>query len=167
MSYHVSSVGEPDCNPPLRYSLQVKVQVSGVLVGLDSQKVIAIRAVASLRDRDVEPIILRRISLQREEGREEDGGGSTWLGCSTHVGTNTLLQFLQLTGGTGGPGCCPWAQGSRIATIAMQIRTRIFHPVIYRASCVGVKSAAPAYPIKISGRDRCYDNRWSRWRRSC
>ena len=82
MSYHVLSVGEPDCNPPLRYSLQVKVQVIGVIVGLDSQKVIAIRAIASLRDRDVEPIILRRISLQngeREEGREGDGGSSTWL----------------------------------------------------------------------------------------
>ena len=63
MSYHGWSVGEPDCNPPLRYSLQVKVQVSGVLVGLDPQKVITNRTIASHRDRDVEPIILWSSSL--------------------------------------------------------------------------------------------------------
>ena len=65
MSYHASSVGESDCNPPLRYSLQVKVQVSGVIVGLDRQKVIATRAIASLGDHDVEPIILRTKILYR------------------------------------------------------------------------------------------------------
>lgn len=95
MSYHAWSVGKPDCNPPLRYSLQVKVQVISVLVGLDSQKVIAIRAIASLRDRGIEPIILRKISLEREEGREGDGGGSTWLGCSydarRHEYTSSVL----------------------------------------------------------------------------
>ena len=36
LAYHAWSAGEPDCNPPLRFSLQVKVQVSGVsFVGLD------------------------------------------------------------------------------------------------------------------------------------
>ena len=54
LAYHAWSAGEPDCNPPLRFSLQVEVQVSGVsFVGLDRQKVIANGAIAALGDREV------------------------------------------------------------------------------------------------------------------
>ena len=64
LAYHAWSAGEPDCNPPLRFSLKVKVQVSGVFfVGLDRQKVIANGATAALGDHEIEPIILWRVSL--------------------------------------------------------------------------------------------------------
>ena len=64
LAYHAWCAGEPDCNPSLRFSLQVKVQVSGVFfVGLDRQKVIANGATAAIGEREDEPIILWRVSL--------------------------------------------------------------------------------------------------------